>query len=176
MIPERRSASILVQTTLTLALSVLLVSAATAGPPAHAGPPHAGPALEGGGTGMIMNIEIEVLRETGGNSHQARTITGVVEGTLTGEFVQDVTGTVKRNGDVTFGGVMQFTGTIEGCGNAVHSVTLGLSGKGVGGPAPVTESTVRVIRNAANSLHATGHGIVSQEGPFLTYTLSYRCR
>ncbi len=125
---------------------------------------------------MITHIEVEVLRETGGNSHQARTITGTVQGTLEGTFVQEVTGTVKRNGDVTFGGIMEFTGTIDGCGPGAQSVTLGLSGKGIGGAAPVTESTVRVIRQPSNTLHATGHGIVSQEGLDLTYTLQYKCR
>lgn len=141
-----------------------------------------GPLLEGSGEGMLTGIEVTPIRDVGGNSHQARDITGIVSGTLTGTFTQETVGTVHTNHPqnlVTFRGVLLFTGTIEGCGDGEeHTVALGLTGKGtVPVPGvPVTESSVRVIGHPANTLDATGHGTISQEGPFLSYELQYRCR
>ena len=135
----------------------------------------AGPQLKGSGTGTITNIEITPLRDAGGNQRQARSITGVVDGALSGTFVEEVTGTIHRNGRVTFGGTLIFTGFVEGCGQDQHTLTLGLSGQGQAG-LPVTEAMVRVIKHPSNTLQATGHGIIEQEGMNVTYELEYMCR
>lgn len=137
--------------------------------------------LEGSGTGMITGLEVTPIRDVGGNSHQARTLEGVVEGTLDGTFVQQTVGTVHTNHPedrVTFRGVLTFTGTVEGCGDEVHTLVLGVAGSGtVPVPGfPVTEASVRVIGHPDNTLDATGRGTVTQEGPNLSYELQYICR
>jgi hypothetical protein len=134
----------------------------------------AGPPVRGAGTGVISEITITPLRNAGGNQMQARTLTGVVDGSLDGTFEQDVTGTIHRNGHVTFGGVLRFTGTIEGCGAEEHEIMLGVSGRGEAG-LPITEARVRVIQHPENTLAVTGHGTVYQEGAELAYEIQYIC-
>jgi hypothetical protein len=155
---------------LAAAFALLVSSAAPAGA--------AGPPLEGSGTGVITGLDVTPIREPGGNRIEQRTLTGVVDGTLVGTFVQDVTGTVHRNDSVTFRGTLVFTGTIAGCGDDVHTLTLGVSGRGhIPIPGfPITDAHVRVIRQPENTLSITGQGVVHQEGPFLTYDIRYTCR
>lgn len=169
------------------ALAVLLLAApalaqppaVAPGPPAHApGPPSAlsGPPLAGTGTGAIETLEITSSREAGGNRIESRELTGWVDGTLQGDFVEHVSGVVHRDGRVTFSGTMMFTGTVGECGEG--TITLGLSGQGeVPIPGfPVTEASVRVIDQAANTVAVTGVGTIQQQGPNLTYAIQYVCR
>ena len=163
-------------TTARVALAAMLALLLLAGPAGAAGLP-----LDGSGTGMITGLEVTPIREEGGNSHQARTLEGVVEGTLEGTFVHETVGTVHTNhpdSRVTFRGVLTFTGTVEGCGDEVHTVVLGLAGRGtVPVPGfPVTEASVRVIGHPDNTLDASGQGTVTQVGADLTYELQYTCR
>jgi hypothetical protein len=135
----------------------------------------AGPPVTGSGSGAFTSLEITSERNAGGNSIQDRTLTGVVfSGPLSGSIVQNVTGTVHRNGQVTFRGTMVFTGTIDGCGSG--TVTLGVSGRGLAGANPVTVSQVRVINQASNTVAVTGQGTVYQDGPNLSYQITYTCR
>jgi hypothetical protein len=100
-----------------------------------------------------------------------------VTGTLDGTFVQHVSGVVHPNGHVTFAGTMTFTGTVGECGEG--TVTLGLSGRGLAGQPPdfpITESRVRAINQASNTVAVTGQGTVSQTGLGITYDLKYVCR
>jgi hypothetical protein len=108
----------------------------------------------------------------GGNVIQERVLTGTVTGTLQGTFEEHVRGVIHPNGLVTFEGTMTFTGSVAGCGTG--TLTLGVTGQGVTG-VPVTESTVRVINAAANTLAVRGVGTVSQTGPFMTYQVQYQC-
>jgi hypothetical protein len=156
-------------TSIALAVAVLLLS--TAGPAAAHGPP-----LEGEGTGELVITEIVELRAPGPNSIQYRELTGQVEGALTGTITQRVTGTVHGAGHVTFRGTMEFTGTVAGCGDEQHTLTLGLTGKGMAGAAPVTESTVRAIGGSGQGPEVVGVGTVLQEGFAVTYALQYICR
>jgi hypothetical protein len=157
----------------TLAASVMLLLVAA---PVNA----QGPPLQGSGTGQLTRLEITPLRDAGGNLHEERVITGTVDGALTGTFEQRVTGTVHTNHPdtrVTFRGVLVFTGTIAGCGDAEHTITLGLAGRGdvpVAG-FPITEASVRAIPGPADTLKVTGQGTVSQTGPALTYEVHYIC-
>jgi hypothetical protein len=140
-------------------------------------PAGAGPPLEGSGTGMITDLEIVSERQAGPNSIQERLLEGVTfgDGPLDGgTFVQEVTGTVRPDGHVTFRGTLVYTGPIGDCGTG--TVTLGLSGRGTGGPAPVTEANVRVIKQPGNTIDVNGQGTVTQDGPFLTYDIKYKCR
>jgi hypothetical protein len=138
----------------------------------------AGPPREGSGTGQITGVEITPVREVGGNTFEDRVLTAQVEGTLTGEMVQHVSGMVHKNGHVVFSGTITFQGTVDGCGDQEHTVTLGISGKGdVPVPGfPVTQASVRVIDQASNTLSGTGQGTVNQVGPDLSYELRYVCR
>jgi hypothetical protein len=95
-----------------------------------------------------------------------------VTGTLQGTFDEQVRGVIHPTGLVTFEGTMTFTGTVQGCGTG--TIKLGVSGQGVSG-APVSESRVRVIESASNTLAVHGVGTVSQVGPNLTYTIQYQC-
>jgi hypothetical protein len=156
-------------TSVALAVAVLLL--AIAGPAAAHGPP-----VEGEGTGQLVITNIVELRAPGPNSIQYRELMGEVQGALTGTITQQVTGTVHGAGHVTFRGTMEFTGTVAGCGDEVHTLTLGLTGKGLAGAAPVTESTVRAIGGSGHGPSVVGVGTVLQDGFDLTYSLRYVCR
>ena len=136
-------------------------------------PAAAGSLQAGSGTGSITSLEVTSQREAGGNSIQHRRLTGTVDGTLQGTFVEHVSGVVHRNGLVTFSGTMRVTGVVGECGEG--TITLGLSGRGQAGE-PVTESRVRVINQAANTVDVTGTGVMYQEGRFVTYEIRYLCR
>jgi hypothetical protein len=152
-------------TSIALAIAALLLS--MAGPAAAHGPP-----LYGEGTGQLVITQLDELRAPGPNSVQYRELTGQVDGALTGTIVQRVTGTVHGAGHVTFRGTMEFTGTVAGCGDEEHTLTLGLTGTGLAGAAPVTESTVRAIGGS----DVVGVGTVLQDGFDVTYSLRYVCR
>jgi hypothetical protein len=156
-------------TSIALAIAALLLS--MAGPATASGPP-----LDGEGTGQLVITEIVELRAPGPNSIQYRELTGQVEGALTGTITQRVTGTVHGAGHVTFRGTMEFTGTVEGCGAEQRTLTLRLTGKGLAGAAPVTESTVRAIGGSGQGPEVVGVGSVLQDGLGITYSLRYICR
>lgn len=140
----------------------------------------AGPPLQGEGTGVLTALpEITVVREAAGNRTEQRVLRGIVTGSLDGSFVQDVIGTVhERTEHVTFRGTLRFVGTVAGCGDEVHTLTLGLTGRGDTSTSgtPVTVATVRVLRQPDNSLAVTGSGVVEQDGPLLSYRVTYACR
>jgi hypothetical protein len=135
-------------------------------------PASASALLTGTGTGAIGLVSITTVRSADGNVIQERHLAGTVAGTLQGTFVEDVRGVIHPSGLVTFEGTLNFTGTVADCGSG--SLTLGVSGQGVTG-APVTESKVRVIDSASNTIAAHGVGTVSQSGPSLTYEIQYKC-
>jgi len=144
-----------------------LVLALTLSAPASASAP-----LTGSGTGTIGLRSVTIVRSADGNSIQERDLAGTVSGTLDGTFTEHVRGVIHPNGLVTFQGTMTFTGTVAGCGSG--TLTLGVSGQGVTGQ-PVTDSAVRVIETASNTISARGVGTVSQTGPLLTYQIQYHC-
>jgi hypothetical protein len=151
-----------------LALVAVLALLLMAAPAAATGPPQTG-----SGNGVITNLEITSERTAGPNSIQERTITMAVTGTLDGTFVQEVRGVVHDGRFVTFQGTGTFTGTMEGCG--AGTVTLGITGKGSAGQHPVTESSVRVIGSASNTIDARGVGTVLQDGPLMSYEIRFIC-
>ena len=84
---------------------------------------------------------------------------------------------VHPDGTVTFQGTLVFVGTVDGCGTDL-TLTARLQGRGQTGPPPtlpVTEATVTVIDQAANTVRVTGHGTVLQNGPALSYSIQYSC-
>lgn len=133
----------------------------------------ASPLTTGTGTGTIGIRSITSGRSADGNVIQERDLEGTVTGALDGTFTEHVRGVVHSTGLVTFQGTMTFTGTVAGCGYG--TVTLGVSGQGVTG-APISESSVRVIDDASNTIDVNGQGTVSQSGPFLTYEVRYFCK
>ena len=137
-----------------------------------AAPVAAAPPTTGSGTGTIGLRSVTPVRVAGDNVFQERDLAGTVSGTLVGTFEEHVSGVIHGSGLVTFQGTMTFTGTVDGCGSG--TLTLGVSGKGVAG-APVTESSVRVIDSADNTIAVHGTGTVSQVGPTLTYEIQYQC-
>jgi hypothetical protein len=128
--------------------------------------------LGGAGTGMITGLDVDVIREAGGNVTQVRQVEGVVEGAVEGTFVQTVTGVVHKSGLVTFHGTMTFTGTVEGCGEGTF--TVGVTGRAQSG-LPTADATFRVINQAANTLAVRGTGTLRQVGPAFTYEVAYTC-
>jgi hypothetical protein len=152
-----------IRVAVTAILAVLVLAA-----PASAGPP-----LTGSGTGTIDSLEITPVRDAGGNVIQERTITGTISGTLEGTYVEEVRGVIHRAGHVTFQGTMQFTGTVEGCGTGTF--TARLSGRGQAG-IPITDASVTVVNQAANTLDITGVATLHQIGPAFTYEVQYVCR
>lgn len=154
-----------------VALAIAALLLAIAAPAAAHGPP-----MDGEGTGQLVLTKIEELRAPGPNSIQYRELTGQVEGALTGTIIQRVTGTVHGAGHVTFRGTMDFVGTVEGCGDEVQELTLWLTGKGLAGEFPVTESTVRPIGGGGGGPQVVGVGTVLQQGFDVTYSLRYVCR
>lgn len=145
--------------------------AATVSTPVEAQPP-----ASASGTGLITELEITNVRVVGENRHEDRTIRGTIDGSLEGTFEQHTSGVVHKSGRVVFHGTMTFTGTVADCGEG--TITLKVSGKGdVSQPGvPVTEASVRVVNQAANTVGITGQGTVSQVGPNLTYDVQYVCR
>jgi hypothetical protein len=150
-------------------LAALLAVALSAAPASASGPP-----LEGSGTGLVTALSIDSVRAAGSNSIQERTLTGTVDGVLRGTWEQQVRGVVHDGRLVTFQGTMTFSGTLEGCG--AGTITLGVSGRGTPGAAPVTEAQVRVIDQPSNTIDVTGVGTVEQTGPFMTYDIRFVCR
>jgi hypothetical protein len=138
--------------------------------------PAAAQPVSGSGTGQITDVQITDVREADGNRHEDRILRGTVEGTLDGTFEQHTSGVVHESGRVVFHGKMTFTGELEDCGEG--TINLRLSGKGhIPRPGfPITEGTVRVVDQAANTIAATGQGTVFQEGPDLTYDIQYICK
>jgi hypothetical protein len=139
-----------------------------------------GPPVTGGGEGFITGLEVEVIRDVGGNRTERRVVTAQVAGTLTGVIVQEVVGTVHRDVRVNFRGQATFVGTIEGCGEpgAVQTLTLGVTGRGdIPEPGfPVTSAAVRPVGGpSANTVQLTGVGTVDQVGPALSYDLRFVC-
>lgn len=143
--------------------------------PAAANPDEAGVPRSGSGTGRITNLVSTPIREVGGNRFEDRVLTGTVTGTLEGTFEQRVSGMVHKNGRVVFHGTMTFDGQVGDCGEG--TLTLRVSGRGhIEAPGfPVTEASVRVIDQAANTVDVTGTGTVSQEGADLAYEIQYVC-
>jgi hypothetical protein len=128
--------------------------------------------LSGEGTGEITSIDIEVIREAGGNVTQVRQLEGSLTGTIDGTFVETVTGVVHKSGRVTFRGTLTFTGTVADCGEGTF--TVGVTGRAQSG-LPTADATFRVINQAANTLGITGTGTLSQVGTALTYEVAYIC-
>ncbi len=170
MVGTRRLWSIPARVMLVLTVAVLMLAA-----PAGA----AGPPLEGSGEGAFAPPEPgERIREAGASGAwiEERTLTGeVTSGPLEGELVQHVTGTVRQPANfVTFHGTAMFTGTIEGCGEEEHTLTLRLTGRGQANP-PVTESQMHVVDQSSGGPRVTGQGTVSQIGADFTYDIRYVC-
>jgi hypothetical protein len=158
----RRSGSGRATVALMAAVGLLALAA-----PASAQPPRTGT-----GSGTIEIRDISPVREAGGNLIQERSLEGTVTGALVGTYTEEVKGVIHKSGLVTFQGTMEFTGTVEGCGEGTF--TLGLSGRGVAGD-PVTDATARVINHAANTLNIAGVGTLRQVGLTFTYEVQYVC-
>lgn len=144
---------------------------------ATANPGNPGPPVSGSGTGTLTAPpEIFPIREVGGNRFEDRILRGIVTGTLEGTVEQQVSGMVHKNGHVVFRGTMTFEGQVGDCGDGI--LNLGVSGRGhIEEPGfPITEASVRVINQPANTIDVTGTGTVSQEGANLTYEIQYVCR
>lgn len=144
---------------------------------AAANPGNPGPPVSGSGTGTITERpEITLVREAGGNRFEDRIIRGTITGTLVGTFEQEVSGVVQKSGRVVFHGTMVFDGQVGECGDG--TLNLRLSGRGrIKAPGfPITEGSIRVINQPANTVKVTGTGTLSQEGPNLAYEIQYRCR
>ncbi|MGZ6871485.1 MAG: hypothetical protein ACXVFW_05560 [Blastococcus sp.] len=149
--------------TAVAAAVVAIVSAA----PAQAAPP-----LAGSGTGLFTADQVTSARNAGGNRIVERRLEGSMSGTLTGSISEEVRGVVHPDGTVTFQGTLVFVGTVDGCGTG--TLTARLQGSGQAVP-PVTDATVTVIGQAANTVPVTGHGTVLQSGPDLSYSIRYSC-
>jgi hypothetical protein len=148
----------------SIAMLMVAVIAAT--------PTSASALLTGTGTGTIGRQSITTILSVDGIAIQERDLAGTVTGTLQGTFTEHVRGVIHPTGLVTFQGTITFTGTVAGCGSG--ALTMGISGQGVTG-APVTESNIRVIDAASNTIAAHGVGTLSQTGPSLRYQVQYEC-
>jgi hypothetical protein len=135
----------------------------------------AGPPRTAVGTGFLTAPpQILSTRIAGQNRIEERRLEGVVQGALEGTFVEYVRGVVHPDGQVTFQGNMEFTGTLAGCGTGF--LVAGLSGRGMAGPVPQTEATIRLTNQSSSTLHAAGSGSITQVGAFLSYEVRYVCR
>lgn len=136
-----------------------------------------GPPVSGSGEAIITDLEVFPVREVGGNTFEDRVLRGeTLSGPLDGTFEQTVSGKVHASGRVVFRGTIEFTGSLGDCGEGI--INLGVSGRGhVPEPGfPITEASVRVINQAANTIDVTGTGTLSQTGPHLLYDIQYVCR
>lgn len=160
--PVRATSRRLLSAVVLAGLAVLLVAA-----PASSRP------LSASGTGTITSLEVDVVRDAGGNVTQVRTLEGTVAGAITGTFTETVTGVVHASGMVTFHGTMTFDGTVEGCGDGTF--TVGVTGRAQAG-LPTADATFRAIGHRTNTLTITGTGTLQQVGPHITYDVRYSCQ
>lgn len=153
-------------------LAALLGSVVVTVPPAAAG----GPPLTGQGTGIITSIVETSSRNAGPNRIAERALTGtMLTGPLAGgTFEEEVRGVVHPNGTVTFQGTLSFSGTLQGCGDG--TLTGRLAGRGTAGAAPVTDAHVALVGGRGATIPAAGTGWFHQDGPHLTYEITYVCR
>lgn len=135
------------------------------------------PPETGTGTGVIATVEtIDGPRDAGPNRVETRRLTGTLDGALQGTFVEEVRGVVSADDEVRFQGTAVFDGALDGCGSG--TVGLRVSGRGQAGQAPglpATVADVRIVDQASNTLPATGHGTITQEGADLTYQVEFHC-
>ena len=175
MLTTRRHSRRTAGTALVVAALMLLLAA----PAGAQGPPQSG-----SGNAVVQEFIIPEPGEPGGrvdlgnsgNWRQTRTLTGLVTtGPLAGgTFEQTVTGVVRTDANfVTFHGTMTVEGPFADFCDGVHTITLGVTGRGQADP-PMTEASVHVIDSSPG--HVSGRGTVSQEGPLLTYDIQYICR
>lgn len=157
----------------TSSFRTLVMVVASAAALAYALPVAAAPPLSGSGTATIERVEVEVIREAGGNVTEVRQIHGTVHGAIEGTFEETVTGVVHDSGLVTFHGTMTFTGTVADCGDGTFKV--GVTGRAEAG-VPTAEATFRAINQAENTLPITGTGTLQQTGPNIEYDVRYTCR
>ena len=172
MVGTRWLWSIPARVALVLLMAVLLLPA-----PAEA----AGPPLQGTGNGVLALPGPEDstrIRDAGASGAwiEQRTLTGeTLSGPLNGVLVQNVTGLVRQPANfVTFRGTATFTGTIEGCGDEVHTLALRVTGRGQASP-PITEAQISVVDQPSDGPRVTGRGTVSQVGPLFSYDIRYVC-
>lgn len=135
-------------------------------------PSWAAPPVSGGGSGAVSSDQVTSVRQAGANRIVERELTGTMSGTLSGAFSEEVRGVVHPDGTVTFQGTLVFTGTVDSCGTG--TLTARVQGRGQAVP-PVTDATVQVINQSANTVPVTGHGTVQQNGSSLTYSITYTC-
>lgn len=131
----------------------------------------------GAGEGQITSVAVLDSREAGTNRIEERRLVSSITGTLDGTVVEEVRGVVGADGQVRFQGTGVFVGSLEGCGSG--TVNLRLNGRGQAGQAPGLPATVtkfRVVDQASNTLAATGHGTIRQEGLDLEYEFQFVCR
>ena len=134
------------------------------------------PIQQASGSGVFTQLEILSTASAGPNRIEVRRITGQVSGDFTGIWTQEVRGVVHPNGEVTFHGIWSFTGQVGTCGEG--TIAGQLAGRGTTGPPPlfpVTTAQARMTAQPANTVGIVGQGVVTQQGPFVTYTLQYRC-
>lgn len=149
-----------------LAMLVTGITALVLGAPATAQP------LTGSGTGTITRLDVDIVREAGGNVTEVRTVEGVVEGAINGTFVETVTGVVHKSGLVTFHGTMTFEGVVSGCGQGTFMV--GVTGRAQAG-VPTADASFRVVGQPTDTLAITGTGSLRQVGAQLSYDVRYHC-
>ena len=146
---------------LALIVPCALAADAVGGPPAPAT-----------GTGTIQTTEVVSVRSAGPVVITEFTQTGIVTGTLSGTFVEDVRVVQHRDGRITFGGSATITGTAAGCGTGDIPVRLEGSGAGVGVAA---HGRIQSVQASANT--AGAHVVLEfdQVGFVFTYTGTVRC-
>ena len=149
------------------AILLTALTAVVVGAPASAQP------LPGSGTGTITRLDVTPTKDAGGNVTQVRTVEGVVDGAISGTFVETVTGVVHASGLVTFHGTMTFEGTVAGCGEGTFVV--GVTGRAQAG-IPTADASFRAVDQSSNTLAITGTGSLRQVGAQLSYDVSYTCR
>ena len=140
---------------------------------ALAGPAAGGPPVEGSGTGTVTNSESTPEHEADGNRIVDRQNGGVLVGTFDGEFEQFLRGVIHKDGTVTFHGTMIFTGVAGDCGTG--TVVLEMEGKGLAGPAPVTEGRMRTKDQSASTVPVHVIGTFRQVGPAFVYEGQFHC-
>jgi hypothetical protein len=146
---------------LVLIAQCALAAAAAAGPPAPAT-----------GTGTILTTDVISIRSAGPVVITEFTQTGIVTGTLSGTFVEDVRVIQHADGRITFTGSATITAAVAGCGTGEIPVRLEGSGAGVGVTAHGRIRSVQASENAAGAQVVLEF---DQVGAVFTYSGTVRC-
>jgi hypothetical protein len=130
----------------------LALSAITGAALAVLAAPAAASSRPAAGTAQITSLVFTDARMGGGNTFYEGTESGIIDGTLTGTYVERFRYVVHPDGSTSFQSDMTFTGAAEGCGSGTIPFVLEGQGDAAG-----TTGTQTAVGGDVNTLGVDAH-------------------